>query len=266
MNIFGHNYIASRVLGRLNKYTIAGSQLPDIVPFVPNSVFSFEEIHEGGDILLDFLKREFPQKKDLALAMMAHSVKYGADKFNKEVDQWLLGNDQGRKAQIVSKISAYSKVNLEVAAKYRLHNYLWAGLDVYLLDNKKDFVESFFQNVPLVDVREIADILAKCFCKNPKRVLADVQKCLSPVQKLEPNLDSLVRWWQRTAKDLPEGDRIDIDKTASLLLEIEREFLPEWESVLQRVIGANRTGVWQPFCSVLPVANLHHLDEEELDF
>ncbi len=32
-----------------------GSYLPDIVPFVPNSVFEFEEIHEGGEKFLDFL-------------------------------------------------------------------------------------------------------------------------------------------------------------------------------------------------------------------
>ena len=36
--------MAYKVVGKLNPYLAAGSHLPDLVSFVPNSVFSFGEI------------------------------------------------------------------------------------------------------------------------------------------------------------------------------------------------------------------------------
>ena len=54
MNVLGHPYVAYRVFGRLDEWIVAGSWLPDLVPFVPDSVFEFEEIHESGERFLKF--------------------------------------------------------------------------------------------------------------------------------------------------------------------------------------------------------------------
>lgn len=140
MNILGHNYIAFRVIGHLNELTIAGSEIPDLVPFVPDSVFTFEEIHESGDDLLRFLDATYPEKRDLAISMMCHSVKFGADAFNSDIDTWLIGDDDKLKKSLATKIADCASIPYEVAYHNRLHNYLWGGLDVYLMNLEKGFV------------------------------------------------------------------------------------------------------------------------------
>lgn len=37
MNVLGHSYVAYKVLDRLDKWVVAGSWLPDLVPFVPET-------------------------------------------------------------------------------------------------------------------------------------------------------------------------------------------------------------------------------------
>lgn len=59
MNVIGHPYIASKVFGRLTEDLVLGSFISDIVPFVPSSVFEFEEIHEGGEKFLELI---FPKQ------------------------------------------------------------------------------------------------------------------------------------------------------------------------------------------------------------
>lgn len=237
MNILGHPHVAFKVIGRLNKYLVAGSHLPDLVPFVPNSVFSFEEIHEGGEKFLKFLKQNYPQKTDLVLGMMSHSVKFGVDKFNREIEEWLLGNNEELRDKLSREIANCSRVNLEVARKYRMHNYLWSGIDLYLLKTEPKFVRELARIHWEIDREEIANLLAECFKKDKKEVKRMVDYLLTLVKpELLTSLGGLVKIWKKTLAGLPEKDVVDEEKTTQLFEKVYNLFEDRWEEILTRVV------------------------------
>lgn len=238
MNILGHTYVASRVLDRLNKYVVFGSHVNDLVPFVPNSVFSFEEIHESPDKLLRFLQNKYPDKKDIALAMMAHSVKFGVDKFNKEIDSWLIKNNKNLLNIIASKIADCSNVSLDIAGGPRMHNYLWCGIDVYLLTNKYDFVKSLPQLYSKVNIGEMSKLLTECFNKDRKLVAQDINFLFEQISFNDLiDISGLCRMWKKFMAGLPEKDDIDINKAEKVFNYIYEMFKSEWSDILEKIIS-----------------------------
>lgn len=236
MNILGHPYVAFKATGRLNKYLAAGSWLPDLVPFVPSSVFTFEGIHEGGEKLLYFLEKKYFHTCDLAFGMMAHSVRFGADKFNREIETWLLGDDEELKKGLSLEIVDCSGVSLEVARKWRVHNYLWSGIDLHLLRTETKFVERLAKAHREIDREEIANLLAACFKKEKKEVKRMIDYLFSFDSELLVSLPGLVKVWKKVLAGLPEEDKIDEQKTARLMEDIYRRFKNRWGDILERVI------------------------------
>lgn len=237
MNILGHAYVAFKVTGRLNKYLVAGSHVPDLVPFVPDSVFSFEEIHESGDKFLKFLEEKHPYARDLALGMMVHSVKYGADKFNRAIEEWLLADNEESRSELAREIVDCSGVNLEVARKGRIHNYLWAGIDFYLLKKQRQFVGDLAETHRLINREEIASLLAEGFRKEEKEVKRMVDYLLKPTRpELLTSLEGLVEIWKKFLAVLPEKDAVNETKTIWLFGKIYLLFENQWEKILLEVV------------------------------
>ncbi len=237
MNILGHPYVAYKVTGRINKYLVAGSHLPDLVPFVPNSVFSFEEIHEGGDKFLEFLKENYPNKTDLALGMIIHSVKYGADKFNREVEHWLLEGNKNLKDELTREIVDCSGISFEAAGKYRLHNYLWVGVDMFLLKNEPNFTQKLIEAHKQIDGREISGLLAEGYQKDPREVEKMVDYMFEPIKQEMPiSIDGLVKLWKICLAGLPEKDIVNEQKTRQLFNKIYFMFEKQWREIISRVV------------------------------
>jgi len=136
MNILGHAYVAVKALSGKKSLLITGSLLPETSPFILNNPFTWKEIHESGDKFLKFLDSHYPDKRDLALGIMAHSVKYGADKYNRDIEKWLLKDNLKLKRKLALRIVDCSSISLKVAEEARMHNYLWGGVDVFLLQKK----------------------------------------------------------------------------------------------------------------------------------
>jgi len=133
MNLIGHPYIAGKLFKSLNWYHIAGSYLPDIVPFVTTTTFSFEEIHEGGEKLYRYLIDEDPTAIGLAQGMLAHGVTYGADKFSRSLENRFAG----QRRKIVDLIlAATPNLTRQQADQSRFHNFLWWGIDVLIMKNE----------------------------------------------------------------------------------------------------------------------------------
>jgi len=221
--------LACKVVGRIDWRLIAGSHLPDLVPFVPGSVFSFEEIHESGDRFLKFLDKNYPEKRDLALGMMTHSVKFGADRFNREIEQWLLGNDERARGELVKKITACSGV-------VRIHNYLWAGLDVYLLKKHFQTVKKIAKVHSEIDQKEIADLLVAWSGKDRSEVKRMIDYFFTPLRPpLFTSLPGLVEIWKGALAGLPEKDEVDEEKTILLFEEIYKDYQGEWGAILEKV-------------------------------
>lgn len=236
MNILGHVYIASKVTGRVTPFLAAGCWLPDIVPFVPQKIFTFEQIHESGDQFFKFLNQKYPQRQDLALGMVAHSVKYGADKFNREIEDWLLKGRNELKKEIARNISSCSGVSLKVASGYRMHNYLWGGIDVYILREHFSFVEQLEKMKSEIDTEEISQLLADFFGRDNEKVKKVVDQLMEPVKKYQlTSLDGLIKIWKEALAVLPEKDQVKEGESRQLFVKIFSLFENDWPEIIEKV-------------------------------
>lgn len=241
MNVLGHAYVASQVIGHLNPLVAAGSQLPDIVPFADQKIFTFQEIHEGCGDLLRFVQRNYPQKIDLPLAMMTHSVKYGADKFNQKIVEWLLANQPKLRKTIAQEIVKCSGIDYQTAFKGRLHNYLWVGMDIYLLKNYPDFAKDFHRNLLKVDLNSIAEVLAEGYDKEANKVEKVVDQYLK-VYYLEElkSTNDLALILKRKTTQLPEGDDVQLARAIKLGQDIYQQFKSKYPQILAKVLKSVR--------------------------
>lgn len=236
MNLIGHNYIAKRVLGRHNTLIATGCHLPDIAPFVKDSEFSFEEIHESPEKVFTYLQKNNLDYLDLALGMLTHSVKFGADKFNRDIEVWLLDNNEKLKTEIAQMIVEMSGVSLEVAEGSRLHNYLWCGVDFYIIGVYPSFIADLKNAYKNVDVAKIAQILSVIFNKSKEKVQNNVQRLLSDIIKHDiKTKNGYVSFLKEFLSNLPEKDNIDVDKAVGVIHRIEMMFHNEWENIIDKV-------------------------------
>jgi hypothetical protein len=237
MNIFGHSYVATRAVKGNNQLLIAGSLLPELSPFVANSPFTWEEIHEGGEKLLSFCRKEYPEMIDLAWGVLSHSAEYGADKFNKEIENYA-GRNRDR---LLLAIAQASSIDTSVAAS-RLHNFLWWGVDVQILQNIPDFVSLVKKALSEVDIDLISKILSKAFTKNEKAVANLLRTLFKDIYRKEDldSVEGLARVWSRQARGLPEGDIVDTQKAALVFNDCAEILKDSWETVLEKVVAETK--------------------------
>ncbi|MFC1700121.1 hypothetical protein ACFLZ4_00560 [Patescibacteria group bacterium] len=237
MNLLGHNYIAYKVLKETTPYTLVGSHIPDFVPFLPTSIFKFEEIHENQEKFLDFVKEKYPDATSLPLSMMCHSVKYGADKYNREIDTWLLEDKEDLAGEVSRMIVDSSGVSFETARGPRLHNYLWCGADLYLMKNNPDSViDKFVTSLESIDYNYTSKILSEFYKKDKKLVkenLLDHFKFITP--ETFKDIEAFVKFWSKFLSPLKEGDNLDTKKGTELLNFIYTEFENDWEKIIGKV-------------------------------
>ncbi len=233
MNLLGHNYIAFKTLNRISPYTFVGSHIPDFVPFLPSSIFSFEEIHENHEGFLKYIRKTYSNLEDLPLSMMCHSVKYGADEYNKLIDTWLLEDNEELTFEICSMIVDASGISFDVARGPRLHNYLWCGIDMYLIKNNKPFVQELANAFNNINYSEIAKVVSEYYKKNHDKVFKNLHshfKNIYPatfIAELE-----YTKFWSNFLSKLPEGDMLNVAKGLKLLDYIYSIFEDKWEEIL----------------------------------
>lgn len=214
----------------------------DLAFFVPKPAFSFEEIHEGGDILLSYLETH-GLPPDLAIGVLTHSVKYGADFFSRKLEE----EYENHREELTKKIMKVSpNIGREIASKARFHNYLWWGVDVQILKHYPEFAKKVRNCLRLVDLEKINKILADCFQKNP----ADVRKNLSffygPLKKNNfQTVGDLVKIWQAAASGLPEKDEVDLKAGVKLFNECALIVEDRWKSILDEVVSSVTTNLCQ---------------------
>ncbi|MEA2020610.1 MAG: hypothetical protein U9M98_02720 [Patescibacteria group bacterium] len=233
MNILGHPLVTTEVCGRMNPDLVLGSYLPDIVPFVPNTVFEFEEIHEGGLKFLKHLEKHALERRDVALGMLCHSAQYGADKHSRVLEERF----EEHRDSLGKRIAHASNIPLEVAKKARFHNYLWWGFDVQILRHHEKFCNQLDDTFKNIDRERTARFLANCFGKEAPLVLRDVNYLLKPLHEYQIfSVGGLVRIWKDMAAGLPEGDEVDVPTTIGIFEDCAMLVEDVWEDVLSTVI------------------------------
>lgn len=235
MNYLGHPFVAYKVTNNLDEYLIAGSYIPDFVPFVPNSVFAFEEIHEGGEKLLNYLDKTRPEKRNLALGVMAHGVTYGADKFSRYVEN----KYESFRPELIEKILECTpnlKPGAEVAGRF--HNFLWWGVDVCILREEESFMKNFGNLLSKIDIKEISNILAGCYRKDKKEVERMTNFMFEEINKENSgSVEGLVKIWAHIASGLPEKDEVNIEKTVEVFDYCASIVKDDWKDIVSMVVN-----------------------------
>jgi hypothetical protein len=237
VNILGHNYVAKLVLNKYNSEIAAGCHLPDLVPFLKGSTLSFEEIHENPELVYEYSSKHNGVGKDLALGLMTHSVKFGADKFNRDIDIWLLENDETIKQEIAEQISEASNINIDIAKGGRMHNYLWCGLDFYIIDNFPDFLPEMNAAYKNIDTDNLSRILSTIFNKPFDLIREDIKKHIALVINHDiKDKQSFLMFWKDFISDLPDRDDVNLEKALETISFIEEHFNKHWEGIVNRVV------------------------------
>lgn len=235
MNILGHNFLAKMVLNKYNADIAAGCHLPDMVPFLKNSVLSFDEIHENPEKVFTYCS-ENALKTDMALGLMTHSVKFGADKFNREIDNWLINENIAQKNVIAELICKSSGISYETAIGPRMHNYLWCGLDFYIIDTYRDFLNDMDNAYKEINIEKIALILNGVFNKPYELIKSDLDRHIGLVS--DHNIidkETFMKFWKDFISDLPDKDDINLDEAIKTVNFIENLYMKEWEKVMGKV-------------------------------
>jgi hypothetical protein len=211
--------------------------VPDFVPFLPSSIFSFDEIHENQENFLKFVETNYQNVVDLPLSMLGHSVKYGADEYNREIDTWLLANNKSLAHELSEMIAKASGITYEIAKGPRLHNYLWCGVDLYLIkNNPEDIVTKLIDSLNGIDYKNSAKILGEFYNKDIKEVEANLKEHFKPIKpETFQNTKDFTIFWSKFLSLLKEGDDLDINEGAKLLEFIYKTFEDDWESIISRM-------------------------------
>lgn len=237
MNVLGHAYIAAQLskVKSEKQLLIIGSLLPECFPFMSDMAgfpFINEEIHEGGFTLLKYLDDYYPQKRSLALGIMAHSCQLGVDGWNKDVEKYYYE----RKHEYVGRIAELSQIPTDIAQS-RLHNFFWWIVDWRILETCPSDVEEIKQVIMNVDIEDTADLLAKGFSKDFRKVYTVVKRLFKNIYQPDDfnDLRGLMKIWARQAAGLPEKDKVNVDKAVVLVEELSGLIGDEWRSLLQKI-------------------------------
>lgn len=239
MNLIGHLYVAYKVLGSLDIYTACGAQIPDIVPFAPNGAFSFEEIHESPDIVYAKYVNINENGKNLALGMMSHSVKFGADKFNRVIIEYLIGSNEILLREYTKRVGICSGLFDSQYTINRVHNYLWLCADYYIIQEYSDFIRNIEKLFPVSnDVRNnVAELLSDAFSKEINLVNANVEFIIgSIVPDTFRNLESYLNYFSSFTKNTGQGDKLDIPETKTFVTELCEKYQDKWDGFLIKII------------------------------
>ena len=214
---------------------ILGSVLPEVMYYTKDHPFEFEEIHEGGDKVYQYLRSKNPELADLGLGMLAHSVKAGADKFNFDENLAILGYEGDRVDELRNRLSEILGIPYETA-KTRAHNILELAVELKIIKESPDFVAEFNQTLADEELREhVIRVLSECFNKSRGQVGKSINELL---EKAKPgyfrDAEGLASLWGKLSKELdppPNQNRL-----AGFLRELSDGFSGKDEVFLRKCI------------------------------
>lgn len=237
MKLLGHAWVAIKAAPRGNRrLLILGSILPEIMYYTTNHPFEKSEIHEGGDIVYSYLKKEKPSWKDLGLGMLSHSVKMGADRFNLDDNLQILGYEGKKVIELRKRLMKVLGISYETA-KIRAHNILELAVELRIIKENPEFVDEFNKAIDDKNVRtEIKKILADCFNKDKRKVSKSVDELLGKAKsqyfKDANGLSTL--WFELTSNFDP---RFDTKELADLLKKLHKDYQGKDKEFLRKCIS-----------------------------
>ncbi len=243
MKLLGHAWVAVNVVPKGNKkLLILGSILPEIAFYTKNHPFEYEEIHEGGIEVYQYLKEIKPDWVDLGLGMMTHSYKLGVDKFNDDENLALLGFQNSKLKRLRKRLEAIFGSTAE-AAKNSTHNILELAVELKIAEDNPQFVSQLNKAIADKTSRaEIKKILASCFQKPHQSVSQCVDELM---EKAKPDYfksaEGLAKLWIELTSEFKW--KPNEKQLAELLNELSKNFSGKDEEFLRRCIEWTRGNI-----------------------
>lgn len=218
MKVLGHIYVVLEAAGKRNSPLLVwGSILPEMSPYIRSCPFTWEQIHERGEDVVKFLQKNKPELVDLGMGLMAHSVRWGADKFDSFEEIEKLGYKRGVDAEFEKDVAESAGLTDLDVAQRRVHNLLDLSLEYYIFQHHDWVLEDLKKAFGEVAVPELAKPLAECFGKDPKVAevaINDLKEVFVPEDLT--TVPGLARTWLRYTSGLPDG-LTDLGKTEQVI-------------------------------------------------
>lgn len=224
MKLLGHAWVAVNSIeeGNLDQIVV-GSVLPEMMYYTKSNPFIKSEIHEGGDIFYQFLKIKHFEFKDIGLGMVAHSVKYGADRFNFDDKMSVLGFLEESALELRKRLVEILHVDFETS-KTRLHNILELAVEANIVRDHPEFIKDFCSAISNKDLENSsAEFLSECFNKDKDKVEESVVEIFGKAKpEYFQDSDGLARLWMKLSCDFdPEPD---LKSLSNLLSDLSNNF------------------------------------------
>jgi hypothetical protein len=233
-----HIYVASGVLKRVSDLLIVGSVLPDIATTSLGRI-DRDMIHYSPAEFYDFVNKNYPDLRDLAIGVKLHSpVNKGAD-FYSDDDQTGYAKINGKK--LVSKVARLTGMKEDDQAAIVLaHNFIEAGIDLNLTKNHRHLPKLYRSALENTDIDRVALCLADYLKSDPQTInkeLAVLFDFVGP-DSFE-NVDNMA---EKTVMDLMRtrmGIEVDKNMTVDILKEAvkitEGDYLEFLDSTTERM-------------------------------
>ena len=158
------------------------------------------------------------------------------DKYNRDIDTWLVGKDSKLLDGITQKIVACSEIPLETAKGSRIHNYLWCGLDFYIINKFPEFTQEIQNAYAEIDIEETSKILAGTYKKDLTSVKNNLRDNLELLNKHDiTSPGGCMAFWKDFVSQLPERDNVNAKKATTCVNYIYTTFDKQWPKVIDKV-------------------------------
>lgn len=243
MKVLGHIYVALEAVGERHRpYVVWGSILPEMSPYIIPNPLSWQEIHEEGIKVVNFAQGKAGWK-DLGKGLMAHSVAYGADRFDSFEEIEKLGYFKGQDKNFEARVARAERLTDMGIAQRRVHNLLDLSLDFYIHQEYPWVVEELRWAYAQVKVEELAEVISGTFQKDQEAVISVIKRLKDRIVPEDlTTIAGLARTWERFANSLPEG-QIDVVATEKILLECSRKIAGKEEDFLKEAINWIRSNL-----------------------
>jgi hypothetical protein len=241
VKLLGHVYVATKAFPKKDKELLTlGAILPELVFYIKHPVFKYEQFHEGGLDLYKYLTKNKKEFTDIAIGILAHSEKYGADRFNTIFKLFEIGLEESDIDEIAQALGISEK-----RAEIRAHNMYGLAIEYYLAKSNPEILK-LIKNVKLIDQKEISIILSKYFKTDPKKTLENMNHIWKIYDlRLVNSFSGLATLWKRLAQNFIERNTMDLKKTASVIETIYLKTKSKIPAFLNKVTKETRNNILQ---------------------
>lgn len=173
-----HIYTATQVSKKRTPLLVIGSVIPDVV-WVNREKIPPEKLHDNLDDFYSYVESKHEDMLDLALGMMLHSNKIGADLYS---HSYKGGYSYIKGKEILSDVANLVKTDNSKKFSDLSHNFIEASLDLLLYSDRPEILDLYKKSLTNVDFDKISALFSEYTGIEEKFLLQNIQLLFSLVK------------------------------------------------------------------------------------